>query len=50
MVDNEQVDKYVTEEFLVHTVYGCQVVVTNPTSSRQKLDVLFPRIEAEVQV
>src|SRR5205823_2278099 len=28
MVDNEQVDKYITDEFLVHTVYGCQVVVT----------------------
>lgn len=37
---NEQLDKFVTEEFLVHTVYGCQVVVTNPTSSPQKLDVL----------
>ena len=41
IVENEQVDKYVTEEFLVHTVYGCQMVVTNPTSSRQKLDVLL---------
>ena len=40
-VNNERVDKYVTEEFLVHTVYGCQVVVTNPTSSRQKLSVLL---------
>ena len=40
-VNNERVDKYVTEEFVVHTVYGCQVVVTNPTSSRQKLDVLL---------
>ena len=39
-VNNEQLDKFVTEEFLVHTVYGCQVVVTNPTSSPQKLDVL----------
>ena len=29
-----------TDEFLVHTVYGCQVVVTNPTSSRQRLTVL----------
>ena len=38
--NNEQLDKFVTEEFLVHTVYGCQVVVTNPTSSPQKLDVL----------
>jgi len=40
-VNNERLDKYVTEEFLVHTVYGCQVVITNPTSSRQKLDVLL---------
>ncbi len=40
-VDNEQRDKFVSREFLVHTVYGCQVVITNPTSSRQKLDVLL---------
>jgi len=38
---NEQLDKYVTEEFVVHTVYGCQVVLTNPTSSPQKLDLLL---------
>ena len=41
MVEGEQSDKYVTEEFLIHTVYGCQIVVTNPTSSRQKLEVLL---------
>ncbi|MCO6456975.1 MAG: hypothetical protein J5I93_16875 [Pirellulaceae bacterium] len=40
-VNNERVDKYVTDEFLVHTVYGCQIVVTNPTSARQKLDLLL---------
>ena len=40
-VNNERLDKFVTEEFLVHTVYGCQVVITNPTSSPQKLDVLL---------
>jgi hypothetical protein len=39
-VDNERQDKFVTDEFLTHVVYGCQVVVTNPTSSRQKLSVL----------
>ncbi|MCE9603500.1 MAG: hypothetical protein K8U03_01205 [Planctomycetia bacterium] len=39
--NGEQVDKFVTEEFLVHTVYGCQVVVTNPTSARRKLTVLL---------
>lgn len=38
--DNQQMDKYVTDEFLVHVIYGCQVVITNPTSSRQKLDIL----------
>ena len=37
----EQVDKFVTEEFLRQVVYGCQVVVTNPTSTRQKLNVLL---------
>jgi hypothetical protein len=41
IVDGEQVDLHVTEEFLVHTVYGCQVVITNPNSSRQKLNVLL---------
>ena len=40
-VNNERLDKYVTDEFLIHTVYGCQVVITNPTSSRQKLDILL---------
>ncbi|MDA1139938.1 MAG: hypothetical protein O3B01_15290 [Planctomycetota bacterium] len=40
-VNNERLDKYVTEEFLIHTVYGCQIVITNPTSSRQKLDILL---------
>jgi hypothetical protein len=40
-VDNERADKYVTEEFLTHVVYGCQVVITNPTSSRQKLDAML---------
>lgn len=40
IVDNQQVDKYVTDEFLIHAVYGCQVVVTNPTSTPQKLNIL----------
>lgn len=38
---SERRDKFVTDEFLVHTVYGCQVVVTNPTSSVQKLEALL---------
>lgn len=40
-INNQRVDKYVTDEFLIQTVYGCQVVVTNPTSSPQKLDLLL---------
>jgi hypothetical protein len=39
--NGERLDKFVTEEFVIQTVYGCQVVVTNPTSSRQKLSVLL---------
>ncbi|MCH2123741.1 MAG: hypothetical protein MK165_03055 [Pirellulaceae bacterium] len=38
---NQRLDKFVTDEFLVGEVYGCQVAVTNPTSSPQKLDVLL---------
>jgi hypothetical protein len=40
-VGNEKRDKFITDEFLVQTVYGCEVVVTNPSSSSRKLDVLF---------
>lgn len=38
--NGEKLDKFVTGEFVVHTPYGCQIVVTNPTSSRQRLSVL----------
>jgi hypothetical protein len=36
----EKREKYVTGEMLAGVVYRCQVVVTNPTSMEQKLDVL----------
>ena len=39
--NDEQVDKYVAGEFLVNVVYACQVVLTNPTSASQKLDLLM---------
>ena len=39
--NGERFDKFVTDEFVIHTVYGCQVVVTNPTPSRQRLSVLI---------
>jgi hypothetical protein len=35
-----RLDKFVTEEFLTHAVYGCQVVITNPTSTPRRLDLL----------
>jgi prepilin-type processing-associated H-X9-DG protein len=39
--NNERFDKYVTDEFLPQVVYGAQVVLTNPTANRQKLQVLL---------
>lgn len=39
--NGETFDKYVTDEFLVQTVYGGQIVVTNTTSTRQKLSILI---------
>ncbi|MBI2900051.1 MAG: hypothetical protein HYY17_07685 [Planctomycetes bacterium] len=38
---DEQVEKYVTGEFLANVVYVAQVVLTNPTSGNQKLDLLM---------
>ncbi len=40
-VDGLQQDKFITDEFVVHTVYGCQVVVTNSTSSQQQVQLLM---------
>lgn len=37
----DRLDKFVTDEFVKQTPYGCQVVVTNPTSSKQKIDLLI---------
>ena len=38
--NGEKLDKFVTGEFLSQTGYGCQIVVTNPTSSRRRLTLL----------
>ena len=38
--NGERFDKFVTDEFVIQTVYGCQIVVTNPTPSRQRLSAL----------
>jgi len=38
---NERFDRYVTDEFLAGAVYVANVVVTNPTSSPQKIELLL---------
>ncbi len=38
--NGERTDLFVTNEFLPGKAYGCQIVVTNPTSSRQILDLM----------
>jgi len=38
---NERFDKFVSGEFLLQTPYGCQVVLSNPTSSRRKLRLML---------
>ncbi len=39
--NGEKVDKFVVDEYIAQTAYGCQIVVTNPTSSRRKLSLLI---------
>ena len=34
-------DKFVSKEFTAHTLYGAQVVITNPTSTPQAIDLLM---------
>ena len=41
MDGNEKFEKYVTFEFLTGTVYGANIVVTNPTSAPAKAEVLL---------
>ena len=41
MVAGERIDRFVEGEFLTGVLYGCQVVVTNPTASTQNLDLLL---------
>jgi len=40
-VGNEKVDNFIIDEFLVNTVYGTQLVITNLASAQRKLDVLL---------
>ncbi len=40
-VGNERLDNFVRDEFLTGIAYGCQVVLTNPTSAHRKLSLLL---------
>lgn len=40
-VRGKRVERYITDEFLIRKMYACKVVVTNPTSSSRKLEVLY---------
>ncbi len=40
-VGGQRVERYVTEEFLSQKVYGTQVIITNPTAARLKLEILL---------
>jgi hypothetical protein len=48
--DNERIDKFIRDEFLAQVVYGCQVAVTNPTSSLQKIETLIQVPQGAVPV
>ena len=50
MKDRQKTDKYVTEEFLKGIVYGGQIVVTNPTSANQKIEILTQIPEKAIPV
>lgn len=41
IVDGERVDAFVSDEFLVDVPYGCQVIVTNPTSRKRTAELLL---------
>jgi hypothetical protein len=45
---NERLDNFVDDEFLKQIAYGCQVVITNPTSSPQKFRLLVQVPEGAV--
>ena len=49
-VGNQQLDKFLTKEFIVDTVYGCQIAVTNPTSAPQSLTLVLQVPEGAIPV
>lgn len=49
-VGGRKLDKFLTDEFVVNVVYGCQVAVTNPTSSPQTLSLILQIPQGAVPV
>ena len=49
-VNNERMDKFVENEYLYGISYGSQVVISNPTSSNQKLIVMYQIPEGSIPV
>ena len=49
-INNEQIDKFVEHEFLSGITYGSQVVLSNPTSSHQKLVMMYQIPEGAIPV
>jgi hypothetical protein len=47
---DERVDKYITDEFLRYVVYGCQVIVMNPSLSKQNLGLILQIPEGAIPV
>ncbi|GMV92849.1 MAG: hypothetical protein AMXMBFR82_26270 [Candidatus Hydrogenedentota bacterium] len=47
---NQRFDKFVTDEFLSGVVYGCQVTVTNPTSTPHNIELLRQVPEGSIPV
>ncbi len=47
---NQRFDKFVTEEFLSCVVYGCQVTVTNPTSTPHNIELLRQVPEGSIPI
>ena len=39
--DNEQIEKFISGEFIRRTVYGARITLTNPTASRRRMNVLM---------
>ena len=47
---NERFDKYVSGEFIAGVVYGANIVLTNPSSAAQKLEILLQIPQGSIAV